>query len=342
MDQQQSLSFTANLPPEDYDESKTTHLTKKVPTITGNLTLNAWISQTTVNSSVEDPFEIPYYNAVTFTETLRFPKNVTLNHTMMYVPDNQKSDRKPTPDKPGFRTMNTTLNSSQSWGTLGASFRAARAKPYYLDDGIKPDPVTGQPTGQTGWKQSPEDERLIPQSLGFNFNSAQLSLKKWGSFEATAGMRTNLNFNLIQYTNSEFTFSLSTTVKIARFLDLTLSSDSYNKQIYRYFRNMPFFDSVDVEIPGEKNFFIDLFNSFRFDDIEKRRASGFKLNSFTFNMTHYLGDWDAILEVKLYPKRNEAKREYEFKSDISFLIQWKPIKEFKTEMKYTTDDGFSY
>jgi len=336
MDQQQSLSLTANLPPEKYDESKYTNpvLQKKVPTITGNLALNAWISQTTVGSSVEDPFEIPYYNEISFTETLRFPKNVTLSHTMRYAPENQESDRKPTPDKPGFKAMNTTLNSTQSWGTLSAAFRAARAKPYYLDTA----------PGQTGWKQSTDDERLIPQALGFTFNSTQLSFKKWGDFEVAADIRTNLNFDLMRYTNSEFNFRLSTTVKIARFLDLTLVSNSYNKQIYRYFRNMPFFDPVDVEIPGEKNFFIDLFNSFRFDDIEKRQASGFKLSSFDFKLTHYLGDWDAILEVKLYPELDKSTTpyEYKFKSNIGFLIQWKPIKEFKTEMKYTTDDGFSY
>jgi len=334
MEKQQSFTVTADLPPKKYDEEKVNRNNRKVPTVRGNLGLAAWISQTNVSSGVEDPFEDPFYNAIDISETFRFPKNVTLTHTMTYIPENQESERKPNPEKPGFRTMTTTLNSSQSWGTLSASFRAQRARPYYLD----------ATPGQTGWKLKPAgEEEFTPQSLSFRFTPGNLTIKKWTNVEAGVNMNTDLAFDLMRYTNSNFNFSLSGNIKINKFLDFTITSNSYNKAIYRYFRNMPFFDPVDVEIAGEKNLFVDLFNSFRFDDIEKRRASGFKLSSLDLKLTHYLGDWDAILSINVFPELDKTTQPYVyvFKSTIGFLVKWTPIREFKTDIRYTTDDGLT-
>jgi hypothetical protein len=42
------------------------------------------------------------------------------------------------------------------------------------------------------------------------------------------------------------------------------------------------------------------------------------------------------------PEFVAAAREYRFYNQVSFLVQWKPVKEFKTDMKYNTKDGFSY
>jgi len=334
MDKQQSFAFTADLPPKDYDPLKTTN--HKVPTFGGRLNIAAWISQTSISSSVEDPFEVPYYNAIDITENLRFPKNIALTFTMQYFPENQESERKPIPEKPGFRTITTSLSSTQSWGTFNASFRAQRSPTYYLDDGKTPGPTFGQ----SGWKQNPGDPEFTPTSLSFRYNSpGNLTFKKWSNFEAGLQVNTDLTFNLLQYTNSIFNFGLTGTIKVTRFLDFSITANSYNKEIYRYFRNAPFFDPVDVEIPGEKNLFIDLINSFRFDDVEKRRASGFKLRSMDFKLTHYLGDWDATLDINLAPKKNDTTKQIEFKSTISFLVKWTPIREFKTGLKYTTLDN---
>jgi len=322
MDKTQSFTLTADLPPKNYDEEKTT--TPKVPTITGNLILNAWISQTVISSGVRDPFDMPLYDPINFTERLTYGK-ASLTHTMQYIPENRTDNPiNPNPDKPGFRTITTTL----SWGGFSASFRAARSKSYYLDT----------TEGQTGWKLSNNEEELNPQSLSMSYRINK-SFAKWKNFSGSVNLSTSLSFNLQQYTESKFDFTLSTTLKITDFLDITLSSTSDNKQIYRYFRNLPFFDPLDVDIPGETNVFLDLFNSFRFDDIEKRRASGFKLRSFNLDLVHHLGDWDATLNVKLFPELNRATRVYEFKTTLGFIVKWTPIKEFKTDIQYSTKDG---
>jgi hypothetical protein len=86
----------------------------------------------------------------------------------------------------------------------------------------------------------------------------------------------------------------------------------------------------------EPNILIDLINSFRFDDEDKRKSSGFKLRSLSMALTHHLGDWDATLGMTLSPYLDGDK--YKFNNEISFTIKWVPIKEFKTEVYY--DDRY--
>jgi hypothetical protein len=326
MDYMQSLTLNADLWPEKYDEIKAK---KRQTNISGNLGINAWISSTNISSGVKDPFGDTFYDNINITETLKLG-SATLSHNMVYFPQNSEDHPlNPNNDKPGFVSMQTDFN----WGKFTAGFRAQRGKTWYLDT----------TPGQSGWKEKDEEPKLNPQSLRFGY-SANKTYKEWKYVEGSLNMGTTINFNLEKYTNSNFTFTLSGTLKINQFLDITLSSNSDNPQIYRYFRNMPFFEQIDVDIPGETNIFLDLLNSFRFDDIEKRRASGFKLRSFSLNLKHYLGDWEAALDISVYPQLNTSRtpRVYEIKNKISFVVKWAPIQEFKTDIDYSTDDGLQY
>jgi hypothetical protein len=99
-------------------------------------------------------------------------------------------------------------------------------------------------------------------------------------------------------------------------------------------QDIPLFSDLrdKIEVPGEKNVFIDLINSFRFDDEQLRRESGFKLKSLGFSATHFLGDWNATLSVSTSPYLQG--RVYKFITNVSFLIQWLPISEIKSEVYY--------
>jgi hypothetical protein len=204
---------------------------------------------------------------------------------------------------------------------------------YYLQD----DP--SNPTQPTGWYISSTEEKLNPQELSLAYQRNQkIASGKKVDFEGNVS--TGLTFDLQRYTYSKFFFTLGLSASINRFLDIGISSHSENAEIFRYFQDTPFFGN-DLEVPGEKNMFVDLINSFRFDDIELRRKSGFKLKSFRLDMVHHLGDWDATLGIQLSPEFIPSQFEYKFNTEISFAIQWKPIKEFKTSMNYDKD-GFSY
>jgi hypothetical protein len=305
MDKMQSLSISADLPPED-------------SAVDGNATMRVWISETNARARIQKPFEKEdrVYEPVYFTETLRFTEKSYFRHYMVYDPELGE-----------FTTVTTGL----TLGPFTANFTAARTIGYYLDE---------TPAASGWYPRQAGEEMLRPQELSFAFNGSK-NTGTGGKTDFGLGVNTGLNFDLQRYTYSKFFFTLKLTAMINRFLDASLSSHSENAEIYRYFQDVPYFSS-DLEAPGEKNALVDLFNSFRFDDIEKRKSSGFKLKSFSLDFVHHLGDWDATLTINLTPEFNRDALEYRFKTDIAFLIQWKPIKEFKSKIEYTDKDGLDY
>jgi lipopolysaccharide assembly outer membrane protein LptD (OstA) len=281
--------------------------------VSGDATIRAWISETNARSRVREPFEDPFYEPVYLTETFRFHDKVSLRQYAVYTPE--LSDW-------------TILTTSLSLWDLSASFTATRSKSYVLNDDFS-DP-------QSGWHERSSEERLNPQEFRIAYNK---SISSDTNRKLSFGLKVDsgLGFDLQRYTYSKFTFGLGVTTRINNFLEVTLSSYSENSEVYRYF-----IDHSDVGLP-RKNVFDDLMDSFRFDNMEKRRASGFKLKSFKLDLVHHLGDWDATLGVQLSPELDTSTipQQYRFNTVISFLIQWKPIKEFKTKIDYDKE-GFRY
>ena len=309
MDYMQTLSIAADLPPEE-------------GTLAADATARVWISETNAKTRVHRPFENPYYEPLYFTETLRFADNIALRHYMVYDPE--KSDW-------------TMMNTSLIWGGLSASFTATRTFGYELVTGNNPaDPRL------SGWYQDAV-ERFNPQYFTIDYQKTH-SMNEGGRVSFEGSVNTGVNYDLQRYTYSKFYFTLSAGLRINRFLDVILSSHSENTVIFRYFQNTPVFGNKDIDVPGEKNILIDIFNSFRFDNIKKRQESGFKLKSFGLDVVHHLGDWDATLGIVLKPELDKSPPQYKyrFNSQIYFVVQWKPIKEFKTSTKYDSIDGFSF
>jgi hypothetical protein len=104
---------------------------------------------------------------------------------------------------------------------------------------------------------------------------------------------------------------------------------------------LPFFTTSVPLPPGvETNLFVDLFNSFRFDNDNLRRESAFKLKSFGLNVVHHLGDWDATFGITLSPYLDSTAGtipSWKFNNQISFLIKWAPIEEIRTEIRNDKD-----
>jgi hypothetical protein len=72
-----------------------------------------------------------------------------------------------------------------------------------------------------------------------------------------------------------------------------------------------------------------------------RTNSGFKLKSFNFQATHHLGDWDVILSVKIARERPADSNVFQFDRQVSFVIQWLPISELKTEISFDGTNDIS-
>ncbi|MDR2552019.1 MAG: LPS-assembly protein LptD [Treponema sp.] len=314
MDKVQTFSLTADMPPEE-------------TALAGDATIRAWISETNARGRIREPLEDPFYEPFYFTEVLRFTPSAYLRHYMVYDPGPQVSD---------FTILTTSL---VLWG-FNASFTAGRSRGYELEDDEFN--ALGRPLG---WYLKTGTEQFNPQSLVLSYRGT-LPINPGGKVSLESTINSGITLDLQRYTYSKFTFTLGLKASISRFLDITLNSHSENAEIFRYFQGLPVYD-IGIDLPGEKNPLKDLINSFRFDDIEKRRSSGFKLKSFSLDMVHHLGDWDASLGIKMTPELTDVtiggtvRKQYRFYTEVSFLVQWKPIQEFRAKI-VQNKDGLNY
>jgi hypothetical protein len=222
----------------------------------------------------------------------------------------------------------TTLTSSLSLSGFTASYTAIYDRSYQF-----------QQTGTRYNWVAVGDKRLVSREFRMAYSKTFRKDGLWNNrLSFSVNLNTGLGFDLQRYTNSRYNFSLGFTTGITNFLDITFSTNSENAQIFRYFSTMPFFDDFpqDIYRNQETNLFMDLLNSFRFDDIERRRASGFKLKSFNLSLVHHLGDWNASLTMTLSPylDQNVSPPVYKFNNQLAFLVQWVPIEEIKTDIRY--------
>jgi hypothetical protein len=299
MNKAQNLSITAEMPPEE-------------TSLTGDAAMRVWISETKFNAKIRDPYEDPIYDPLQFTETLQFTSSFSASQNIVYDPEKEE-----------FTSMTSTL----TFYGLTASFRLAHAATYKLElDG-----------NQWKWNSYPESFEPREFRLAYvrTFKKDELWEKR---LSYSLGFNTALTMDLQRFTNSSFTFTLNCTLGISKFLDLTLGTTSNNASIYRYFRDWDIFNVPDdLPVIGETNVFTDLFNSFRFDDEKLRQDSGFKLKSFNLSLLHHLGDWNAKLNMTLSPYLPSGEREYKFNTEVSFVVQWLPISEIKTEIIHNKD-----
>ncbi|MDR2490625.1 MAG: LPS-assembly protein LptD [Spirochaetaceae bacterium] len=309
LDKTQSLSFSASLPP-------------LYQTYSSNAAMRVWISETTASMSVRENTQGQPATSVTsgniwpgwtfsslnLAEALNFGTGKSFRQTLVYDPELDEW---------------TSANSALTLGSFSMSFAAARMYKYEYDQ-------------SRGWIQDTAGtQELRPRDLSASYSKTLSQQSLFNNFaKLTLNGRTSLALDLQRYTYSRFNLSLSLTLGISKFVDFTMSANSENANIYRYMQDLPIFSDLrdKIEVPGEKNMFIDLINSFRFDDEELRRSSGFKLKSFSFSATHYLGDWNATLSVSTTPSLDG--RVYKFLTNVSFLIQWLPITEIKSDIYY--------
>ncbi|MDR1351639.1 MAG: LPS-assembly protein LptD [Treponema sp.] len=301
MDHSQDISTSLDLPPKD-------------SSLYNTATMRIWVSETSFNQRINKPFEEEnrLFLPITFTESLRFAQYYSFSQNVVYDPEMDDF---------------TSLNSSLTLHYFTLSYTMSRFKPYELTS--------------LGWTVRPDaSETFNPREFRIAYSQTYEKQKLWKDrLSFRVSVSSSLSIDLQRYTYSKFLFNLSFTLGITKFLDLSFNTSSENAVVFRYIQNLPFFDLED-EIPGEKNALIDLINSFRFDNETLRRTSGFKLKSFGLSLTHHLGDWNAKLDWRLSPYLDTSGTppySYKFNNEISFIVQWIPISEAKTEITYNKD-----
>jgi hypothetical protein len=226
----------------------------------------------------------------------------------------------------------TAITSTLTLWSLGLSFKALKSNKFFFTAN---DPAN--PSGGGIWEQ--DDEAVLrPNELSIfykrKFSNINI-IKRYLSF--SIDLDTALTYNLRQYTSSNFQFQMGFNLKITNFMDINLSATSENNVIFRYFKGLGM-DSTSMYMDGpQNNVLVDLFDSFNFFNESKRMRSGFKMRRFDLKAVHYLGDWRAEFGITMYPYLKNSPPDipkYQVAADISFLVQWKPISEIKTNFEY--------
>ena len=315
MDKQQTFSLSTDLPPLD-------------PLIQTSVTFRVWYSETNARIDFKKPEMLLNkpndewkIDPLHLTETVKFGNNRTFSYYMVMEPeDNNKV---------------TTVTSSLTLWDFNASFSAVKLSKWEF---IPNDPDA--PTQGGKWVQQPEEEQALnPRDLTFSYSKSSFEqdiIKDRLGF--SINLNTRLFFDLQRYTNSNFQLTTGFSLKVKKFLDLSFSLTSENAVIFRYFKNFPGMEEyTKMYIDGpQNNILIDLLDSFNFFDNSKRQRSGFKMKRGNFRAVHHLGDWDATLDVSMYPylDSQSSPPKYDVNAEISFLVQWSAISEIKTDMKY--------
>ncbi|MCL2138528.1 MAG: LPS-assembly protein LptD, partial [Treponema sp.] len=311
MDKNQSITFSYTLPPKD-------------PDIRWTATFRVWISDTSLSMSMTKPEEkdkskkaVWKYNTLNIDERLNF--GTFGNFSQRINVDTEKKEL-------------TLLSSSLSltkW-RINASFDASRMLGYeWINDPANP--------VNTGWQLCTGEQKLKPGYFKLSYSDSFNLINIWKNrMDFNLSINTGLNFDLQRYTQSSFNFDISFTAKVHRIIDLSLSTSSVNDSIYKYIRKWPFFNRADIEISKgtETNLFKDLFNSFRFGNEALRQNSGFKMKNFRITATHYLGDWQAVLNWTMMPYRANSREPFQMNNEVSFLLQWAPIDIIKSDISF--------
>jgi hypothetical protein len=178
-------------------------------------------------------------------------------------------------------------------------------------------------------------KEFLPYSLSFTYTTPSKTFYKWfNRISLSPGLNVSLVADLLRPTNSYLVFSPSIKFKINEFLDITFSATSRNSVLYWYFHNNPGDLYSDWGgFPG--NIVKDLIDSFRFDNENLRKNSGFKLKSLNMTVTHDLHDWKLNMTVKIEPRiiTENGRKTYDFKPYITIGVVWNPMESMKTTIK---------
>lgn len=192
---------------------------------------------------------------------------------------------------------------------------------------------------EAGWNVH-EGKDFLPVSASFAYATSSKTFRYWKNRITWApSLSTSIVYDCLRPTNSYFRFAPSITFKINSFLDLTFTAESRNSVIFRYFQD--YIGYTDT-IAGEKNPFVDLWNSFVFwsddafwdPDQTSRKNSGYKLKSLSVSITHNLCDWDLSASFSVKPRliTTSTGKEYDFSPYITLSVVWKPLSSMKTEI----------
>ena len=296
-DAENTLSLAAQLPP-------------RAGSLTGKLEFTVWLLTTTVNSVFKEDSGGWEFQPLVVRETLRLGERVNLSEELRF-------DLYSTADS-GLLTK--SLTSVNLWNLYG-SFSMDYLIPQQFNFG----------TGT--WEDVPLSEpELLPSYVTLGYNLAGRDRYYWKNrIRIKTSLNTSWSMNIEQFTDNSLDFSLKLSLFLYKFLELSVTTTSYNNRTFQYF------PSLAAEL-GQPllNPITDLLKSFNFFDRTAREESAFNLRSITVAAVHYLHDWNLTLSYTGKPILNEEalpNPRYEWGNIFSIILQWLPIPEVRSTIR---------
>jgi hypothetical protein len=202
--------------------------------------------------------------------------------------------------------------------------------PYYTGSLIWAQRDTLELNGtSTAW-ESAGDESFRLSTMN-NVLDVPFAVGNLGTGEFSGRINAGWNHDFVEFTTSQLTLSTSIRLFVPGLLLVELSAQSGNSQMYRYF---PAYN--DQLGTAERNFFVDLLKSVNVFDRTDREESFFKLQRYSVDLLHDLGDWMLRLNYQWQPKivtGDGGQAEYQLENRFTFYLQWLPISEIKNEIE---------
>jgi len=307
MDRNQRLTFTSHLSPLD-------------PAYLARAEFNIWITRTTADWGIRLPEDAP---------AAQDPLNIV--HTISFANFGSFSQTFQVDTEEAFLNRLVSQLNLTSWGLM-LRYRARHMTGFTFD--------TSQSAATPGWGvwvPRSEEPALLNEDFFAQYGKRFDFNPSWAAINTLFfRLDSGLLFDLQRYDNSRLTFGIGSGLE-TRFMRVTLSASSSNDAVFRYFRNWPMFSDFPIDLGDgrQNNFFLDLFDSFRFSNEEARRRSGFKIRDLVLDVRRFFGDWEASLNWRMQPHRpNVVGANWEMQNTVSFVVKWTPIPEFKTEVDF--------
>lgn len=176
------------------------------------------------------------------------------------------------------------------------------------------------------------EEQFRPVQASLRYTDSLDPLLFWRNrIRIVPSVQSNASVNFLRFTDSNLLFRLNLELDVHQFLNLRLSSESRNEQLFRYIG--PYAEQLGL--PRE-SFFADLARSFNFFNRSDRIDSGFKLRQLRIDAVHDLGDWDLTVGYRGTPEQDGTT--VEWRSTVELLLQWRPIPEISRDLTITDDE----
>jgi hypothetical protein len=294
-DAENTLSLAAQLPPRE-------------GSLTGKLEFTVWLLTTTVNSVFKEDSGGWEFQPLVVRETLRLGERVNLSEELRF-------DLYSTADS-GLLTK--SLTSVNLWNLYG-SFSMDYLIPQQFNSGT--------------WEDVPLSEpEFLPSYVTLGYNLAGRDRYYWKNrIRIKTSLNTSWSMNIEQFTDNSLDFSLKLSLFLYKFLELSVTTTSYNNRTFQYFPSL----AAELGQPLV-NPITDLLKSFNFFDRTAREESAFNLRSITVEAVHYLHDWNLTLSYTGKPILNEEalpNPRYEWGNIFSIILQWLPIPEVRSTIR---------